>query len=172
MGGAESVVGQRQGIGAGQAQVGQRRRAGGSRGVAGDNLGQRSRIRFGIGNDLQGAAFKETLHAASAPVGADKNVAPILVDLGPALERKLLVLLDPGNVKGGVPAIPFFAQHDGVFVEIAPHRGVDIGALVEAVHLDQATFGQGVERDLQLGAGAQVVQKSELSAEKVIPPTP
>ncbi len=125
--------------------------------MSGDNLGKRSRIRLRIGNDLQGTAFKEALHAAGTPVGADKDIAPIPVNFGPALERKLLVLLDTSDVEGGVPAIPLFAEHDGVFVEIAAHHGVDVGALVETIYFDQAAFGQGIECGLKLGTRAQVV---------------
>ena len=150
----------------GSRRTSRRRFPWGGRRLTGDNLGKRSRVGFGIGNDLQGAAFEKALDAACTPVGADEDVAPILVDLGPALERQLLVLLDTGNVERGVAAIPLFAKHDGILVEIAAHDGVDVGALVEAVHLDQPAFGQCVERGLQLGARAQVVPEKRVEGGK------
>jgi len=109
-----------------------------------------------VRHKLARRGLPEPFDAPCTPIHPLVHVAPLRVDLRPALQRQHLVTLDQVDVVGGMTPLPVFAQHDRVFGDIVAHQRVQHHALVVKIVLDQPPLMQRDQSLAQLTGRTQV----------------
>ena len=95
----KSIVGQRQGILACQAQIVVRCGLGG-------HARHGNRVERRVSNEFQRTVLVQILDPPRTPVGAHIDIAPVPVHFGPAMQRQPLIALHPGHIERSMLADP------------------------------------------------------------------